>query len=133
MSYVEEAEKCIKELYGTPQSTDGRNGRGWRQKDNKITTSQIRNLLSGISDIYNDIVRLDTEELNEAQKDRIRYLKVQFVYAAGRDDKVKVFVEHSGMLEKLDYALKGKKEFIEMEKYMEALVAYHRFYGGRGE
>jgi CRISPR-associated protein Csm2 len=119
MNYVDAAQKAISELY--------QNG---KNNEAKITTSQIRGLLSGISDIYNDIVQLDTNELTPEIKSKIMYLKVQFVYASGRDEKVRKFIEKTNMIKHIDNALNGKKEFIKMERYMEALVAYHKFYGG---
>ena len=123
MGYVEDAEKVFKDWYST--------------RDKKITTSKIRGLLSGMSDIYNDVVRVEGEELPQDIVDRIQYLKVQFVYEYGRDDKkdgpVRRFIIESKILNKIDQIGTSKKKFIEMERYMEALVAYHRFYGGEDE
>ena len=123
MGYVEDAEKVFKDWYST--------------RDKKITTSRIRGLLSGMSDIYNDVVRVEGEELPQDIVDRIQYLKVQFVYEYGRDDKkdgsVRRFINESKILNKIDQIGTSKKKFIEMERYMEALVAYHRFYGGKDE
>ena len=123
MGYVEDAEKVFKDWYST--------------RDKKITTSKIRGLLSGMSDIYNDVVRVEGEELPQDIVDRIPYLKVQFVYEYGRDDKkdgsVRRFINESKILNKIDQIGTSKKKFIEMERYMEALVAYHRFYGGKDE
>lgn len=123
MGYVEDAEKVFKDWYST--------------RDKKITTSKIRGLLSGMSDIYNDVVRVEGEELPQDIVDRIQYLKVQFVYEYGRDDKkdgsVRRFINESKILNKIDQIGTSKKKFIEMERYMEALVAYHRFYGGEDE
>ena len=123
MGYVEDAEKVVKDWYST--------------RDKKITTSKIRGLLSGMSDIYNDVVRVEGEELPQDIVDRIQYLKVQFVYEYGRDDKkdgsVRRFINESKILNKIDQIGTSKKKFIEMERYMEALVAYHRFYGGKDE
>ena len=123
MGYVEDAEKVFKDWYST--------------RDKKITTSKIRGLLSGMSDIYNDVVRVEGEELPQHIVDRIQYLKVQFVYEYGRDDKkdgsVRRFINESKILNKIDQIGTSKKKFIEMERYMEALVAYHRFYGGKDE
>ena len=123
MGYVEDAEKVFKDWYST--------------RDKKITTSKIRGLLSGMSDIYNDVVRVEGEELPQDNVDRIQYLKVQFVYEYGRDDKkdgpVRRFINESKILNKIDQIGTSKKKFIEMERYMEALVAYHRFYGGKDE
>ena len=123
MGYVEDAEKVFKDWYST--------------RDKKITTSKIRGLLSGMSDIYNDVVRVEGEELPQDIVDRIQYLKVQFVYEYGRDDKkdgsVRRFINESKILNKIDQIGTSKKKFIEMERYMEALVAYLRFYGGKDE
>ena len=123
MGYVEDAEKVFKDWYST--------------RDKKITTSKIRGLLSGMSDIYNDVVRVQGEELPRDIVDRIQYLKVQFVYEYGRDDKkdgpVRRFINESKILNKIDKIGTSKKKFIEMARYMEALVAYHRFYGGKDE
>lgn len=123
MGYVEDAEKVFKDWYST--------------RDKKITTSKIRGLLSGMYDIYNDVVRVEGEELPQDIVDRIQYLKVQFVYEYGRDDKkdgsVRRFINESKILNKIDQIGTSKKKFIEMERYMEALVAYHRFYGGKDE
>lgn len=123
MGYVEDAEKVFRDWYST--------------RDKKITTSKIRGLLSGMSDIYNDVVRVEGEELPQDIVDRIQYLKVQFVYEYGRDDKkdgsVRRFINESKILNKIDQIGTSKKKFIEMERYMEALVAYHRFYGGKDE
>ena len=121
MGYVEDAEKVFKDWYST--------------RDKKITTSKIRGLLSGMSDIYNDVVRVEGEELPQDIVDRIQYLKVQFVYEYGRDDKkdgsVRRFINESKILNKIDQIGTSKKKFIEMERYMEALVAFHKFYGGK--
>ena len=131
MGYVEDAEKVFKDWYLTQEP--------------KITTTKIRGLLSGMSDIYNDVVRVEGEELPQDIVDRIQYLKVQFVYEYGRDKKdkkgskdkkdgpVRRFINESKILNKIDQIGTSKKKFIEMERYMEALVAYHRFYGGKDE
>lgn len=131
MGYVEDAEKVFKDWYLT--------------QEQKITTTKIRGLLSGMSDIYNDVVRVEGEELPQDIVDRIQYLKVQFVYEYGRDKKDKKgskdkkdgpvgrFIKEAKILDKIDQIGTSKKKFIEMERYMEALVAYHRFYGGEDE
>ena len=107
MGYVEDAEKVFKDWYST--------------RDKKITTSKIRGLLSGMSDIYNDVVRVEGEELPQDIVDRIQYLKVQFVYEYGRDDKkdgsVRRFINESKILNKIDQIGTSKKKFIEMELY----------------
>jgi len=119
MDYVQRAEKVIREMD--------------KKAISRVTTTKIRNLLSGISDIYNDVVQLDGDELGDDLRAKIQYLKVQFIYAAGRDAAVKDFIENAHILDDIDGIGNSKKKFIDMERYMEALVAYHRFYGGRDE
>ncbi|MCD8090355.1 MAG: type III-A CRISPR-associated protein Csm2 [Clostridiales bacterium] len=119
MSYVDEAEKVIKELYS--------------DRRNKITTTKIRGLLSGISDIYNDAVQIEGDKLTADIIRRIQYLKVQFIYECGRDRNVEGFIKKSGIISKIDSINGSKERFIDMERYMEALVAYHRYYGGKDE
>lgn len=124
MNYVEKAELVVKELY--------LDANGKMNEKNMITTSKIRKLLAGMSDIYNDVV-MSPEELPEKITDRIQYLKVQFIYECGRDAQVKRFIEKSEIIKHIDKIGKRKSYFIKVEKYMEALVAYHRFYGGKDE
>ncbi len=128
MGYVEKAEKVIKERYFD------QNGRPITS--NMITTSKIRKLLSGMSDIYNDVIRVTGEELPEEIIERIQYLKIQFVYEYGRDKNngpVRGFMDKSEIIRYIDKIGKSKSNFIKVERYMEALVAYHRFYGGKDE
>ena len=52
-------------------------------------------------------------------------------YEAGRDLTVKDFVEEAGLLEQLKDVQSDRKKLLLFCRYMEALVAYHRYYGGR--
>ncbi len=98
---------------------------------NKVTTSQIRNLLALTADIYNDVIISKDEKLNEDVKSRLNYLKVRFVYEAGRKPEVRDFVEKAEILECLDEIRGLKANYLCFSRYMEALVAYHKWYGGR--
>lgn len=122
-NYVDTAEQVIKEL-----ATQ-------RDKNEKLipmlTTSKIRNLLSMTADIYNDVKNSKEEVLTKDVLDRLQYLRVRFVYEAGRDRTVKSFVDKTKILEYLGQIGTDKEQFILFSRYMEALVAYHRFYGGR--
>ena len=93
-----------------------------------VSTSKIRNLLSMISDIYNELLNRPEEKLDERTRERIAYLSVRFVYEAGREDTVKHFVETANILGYLQ-AINGKRsEFILFSRYMEALVAYFKYF-----
>lgn len=103
--------------------------------DNIVTSTQLRNLLSMISNIYNDILDADStiedeknDSLIEEITSRINYLKVKFIYEAGRDEKVKYFIERANILNHLKDINKSKKNFILFSRYMEALVAYRKYY-----
>ena len=96
-----------------------------------ITTSQIRNLLAMSADIYNEVLTKE-EKLSSEINARIDYLRVRCVYAAGRDPKqVKRFIETANILEALKEVNGSRKKFIIFNHYMEALVAFHKYYGGK--
>ncbi len=115
-NYVGEAEKVIRNLL------DKNRGR-------ILTTSKIRNILSMISDIYNDVRYLPGEELNAEILGRIQYLKLHVVYEAGRERTVKDFIEEADLLSVIDSIGKSKEKFLLFCHYMEALVAYRKYLG----
>ena len=98
------------------------------KKNDKLTISKIRNLLSLTSAMYDE---LQTKEFDDLL-DRKNYLIVQLAYQSGRENAVKVFVEEA----KLILALKEcdtKEKLIRYCRYMEALVAYFKYYGGKDQ
>lgn len=121
-TYVSKAENAIKEL---TKKTDKRGNQ------DMVTTTQIRNLLAMTADIYNEVCISMEEKLSEDIRGRINYLKVRFLYEAGRQRQVKYFVETAKIIECIDEIKGTKKNFILFNKYMEALIAYHKFYGGK--
>jgi CRISPR-associated protein Csm2 len=107
-----------------------KNGDGYKLM---LTTSKIRNLLSMITDIYNTVsMRLD-EKLDNDILGRIQYLKMRFAYEAGRDNTqaVRKFVEKAEIFKHIDEIQTSRSQLLIFCRYMEALVAYHKFYGGR--
>ena len=122
-NYVDKAERAISLL----------------EKDNKgnylLTTSQIRNLLSLCSSLYD---RIKERKFDELIND-VSYLRVQFVYQSGRNSvrvnrqtffPVKDLVEKGQILEALK-EIKDRETLQRFCRYMEALVAYFKFYGGK--
>jgi CRISPR-associated protein Csm2 len=120
--YVDRAEEVIKSI-SIPQ------GNGKRKIN--LTTSKIRNILAMVTEIYNDVIHEKGEKLSDEMIERIQYLRLRIVYEAGRDKDVKEFVDKSGILNDVKKIGNSKKKFLDFCKYVEALVAYHRFYGGR--
>lgn len=129
-NYVDEAERVIKTLRGR-RVIDKRTQRS--KPIAQITTSKIRGLLSMTADIYNDVSNCKDEQLPSAINDRIEYLRIRFVYESGREPSVKYFVEEANLLD-IHKGINGKKSnYILFSRYMEALVAFHKFYDGKDE
>lgn len=116
--YVKQAENVMNQLRNANGKFD-------------LTTSKIRKILAMVSDIYND-VRFEPDPFRTEMKERLLYLKLHIVYEAGREPRaVKPFVEKAQILELLDQIGNSREKLILFCHYMEALVAYHRFLGGR--
>lgn len=97
-----------------------------------LTVSQIRNLLAMSADILNEVLEYPEENLSEELLDRVNYLTVRFYYEAGRDEKVKSFIETAKLLPFLK-GIKTRKQYIQYYQYMEALVAFHKYHGGKDQ
>lgn len=121
-TYVDVAEDVIKKMIKQDRSGNDVIG---------VTTSKIRNILSMFSELYNDVMHETSEELGKDIVERVQYLRLRIVYEAGRDKNVKEFVMKSNLLNILKSVKRSKKSFLLVCKYMEALVAYHKFYGGK--
>ena len=100
---------------------------------NVVTTSKIRNLLAMTADIYNDTVVLTEDELSEDIVGRINYLKVRMIYESGREPKVEELVTEAQLLERLEKIGKSRKEYLLFSRYMEALVAFRKYLGGKDD
>ena len=121
-NYVDKAEKAILQL---------------RKKNDEffLTTSQIRNILSLTSSISDKSNVRNFEELNSD----LSYLRVRLVYQSRRNEirfrgekiyPVEDLLLQSDLLE----ALKEVKDKVSLQRfcrYMAALVAYFKFYGGK--
>lgn len=122
-NYVDTAEKVILNLKN--------------QKDKKgrtiplVTTSKLRNLLAMAGDIYNEIMTSEDKTLDKNICSRIEYLRVRFLYEAGRDDPVKNLVNESDVIQLLKNINGDRNNYILFHRYMEALVAFHKYYGGK--
>lgn len=95
-----------------------------------LTTSKIRGLLSMTASIYTDVQRDRSKTLSEELQSRVQYLRMRVAYEAGRDPVVKKFVIKAELLEQLSSIRADKERLLLFCRYMEALVAYHRYHGG---
>ena len=121
---LEKVENTIKEL------KTKKNQRG--KPIGLLTVSQIRNLLAMSADILNEVLEFPEENLSEELLERVSYLTVRFYYEAGRDEKVKSFIETAKLLPFLK-GIKTRKQYIQYYQYMEALVAFHKYHGGKDQ
>lgn len=117
-NYVDKAQKVIEILA--------------KNINEMVTTSKLRKLLSMTSDIYNDVLLCRNDKLDSSIVERINYLRIRFLYEAGRNRRdVGKFVEKAEILNCLAEIQGSKKRFILFNRYMEALIAYHKYYGGK--
>jgi CRISPR-associated protein Csm2 len=120
-NYVNKAEEVIGII-----KTEGIRG---DRVDSRIvlSTSQIRNLLSMTADMYSQAQNDPNPDLSEDLKKKVQYLRVAIVYAAGREEAVKKFVEKTKLLDVVK-EIKSRDDLILFCRYMEALVAFRKFH-----
>ncbi len=128
---VSKAEKIIKDL---PENIKKENEQN-KIRIKLITTSQIRKFLSSVNILKNKIDsykvnNLGTKILSDDLAMEIKFLRVNILYQA-RDKSVDFFVKQTNLLSYIDKIGKDIDKFDEFYKYMEALVAFHKYYGGR--
>ena len=125
-NYVDEAERIMRALISSGTT---------------VTTSKIRNLLSLVTDIYNDESIRTEDKLKPDSVVKLNLMRVRVAYEYGRDngesvgkDKVypmKDFISQAHLLEYLKGISTDRADLIRFAHYMEALVAFHRYLGGK--
>lgn len=102
-----------------------------RSQARTISTSKLRSWMSICSDIYNTERRRTEAELAPESGMKLTNLRVRIVYDVGRDDSLRGFVETSKLLNYLKGIGNSREEMMKCARYMEALVAYHKYFGGK--
>jgi len=116
-NYVDTAERVIRDLNAT---------------GNRLSNSKLRNLLSMVSDVNNELVRASGEEISPGLMNKIRHFRVRLVFEIGRGDDVREFARQADLLRILREDIGNSRAvFLRFADYMEAMVAYHRYHGGR--
>lgn len=98
-----------------------------------IATNQIRNFFAHINTIRNDFrnMQLNNTSFNQLDSSLI-LVKPKLAYAKGRNSSVEPFQKL--MFETIDKVVISKnkeKAFANFFAFVEAIVAYHKYYGGR--
>ena len=125
-NYVDEAERIMRVLISSGTT---------------VTTSKIRNLLSLVTDIYNDESIRTEDKLKPDSVVKLNLMRVRVAYEYGRHngesvgkDKVypmKEFITQAHLREYLKGISTDRADLIRFAHYMEALVAFHRYLGGK--
>ena len=102
----------------------------------KLKTNQIRKFLSAVTMLTNKVNRYKMQHPNDKELPaelaaQVQYLRVKMAYQAGRDKDVKKFVEKAGLDARICDIKNSIAKYEEFARYMEALVAYHKYYGGK--
>ena len=86
-----------------------------------------------VADIYNDVNVNKDEKLSNEIMGRIAYMKLRFYYEAGRENSVKSLFVTAKVLEIIDEIGDSRSNYILFSRYMEALVAFRKYYGGKDD
>ena len=103
-------------------------------KDQKcITTSKLRGLMTFTSSIYNNELRRTDARMSPESLSQVNQMRIRAAYEYGRDNATKDFIEKAHLMQHLKWLAENhaqsRTEALDFARYMEALVAYHRFYG----
>lgn len=133
-NYVDEAERIMRALISSGTT---------------VTTSKIRNLLSLVTDIYNDESIRTEDKLKPDSVVKLNLMRVRVAYEYGRDTgesksrnkeegsgketvyPMREFITQAHLLEYLKGISTDRADLIRFAHYMEALVAFHRYLGGK--
>lgn len=97
-------------------------------KNNQITKTKLRNLMTLAINILNvEQLRTASELLPESIA-AIQMMRIRVVYEAGRERMVDSFVREAKLIEYIKSIGSSREKLVNFAHYMEALVAYHRFY-----
>ncbi|AIS52888.1 CRISPR subtype III-A-associated RAMP protein Csm2 [Thermoanaerobacter kivui] len=89
-------------------------------KESNVTVTQLRK-------VFTEVKRLSPEDEN--YKYKLKLLKAKMAYTSGRFPKLKDFQDIVD--EALPIAEQNEKTLERFKDFFEAVVAYHKFFGGR--
>lgn len=107
-----------------------------------VTTSQIRKFLTAVNTVTEKVNAYKLEKTDDYDtlpvelQAQIKYLKVKLAYQIGRNrskwgNPVEDFEKEAGLMSLIDGIKSSTKEYEKFAHYIEALVAFHKFYGGK--
>lgn len=102
-----------------------------------LTTNQIRKFLAGVNGVHNRIMayqaegKITNDILPQDIIDDIQYVKVKLIYQSGRERAVKDFIQIGDIEARIDEIGNSKQKFKEFNRFIEGIVAYHKYQGGK--
>lgn len=111
-----------------------------------LKTNQIRKILTAVNILANKVAIYKAENpgtkyLSEELVAEVQYLQVKLVYQVGREKKdtkqqfqpgpVEDFISNAKLINAVRSIDNSIVKFENFNRYMEALIAYHKFYGGK--
>lgn len=120
--YVDEAQRVMEKLS--------------QNKNKMVTKAQIRKFLTAVNAVTGEVeqYRLSQKgaKLPEDLRMQVKFLKVKLAYQIGRmGTPVKDFNDQAKLMEWIDGIGDSIEEYQKFARYVEALVAFHKFYGGK--
>lgn len=123
MSYVDAAEAAIKKL---KEAGGGKI---------TVTTSQLRKILFAVNSAKNkvELAMRTSEDVNIMPKNIANQVAMIRAYIAyqSRYKEVKEFEQTTQLINKVKEIGQSYSKFLEFYKYVEALVSFHKYYGGQ--
>lgn len=125
--YVDQAERVMRELHDKEVKNT---------KYKMVTKAQIRKFLTAVNAVTGEVeqYRLSQKEtkLSENLRMQVKFLKVKLAYQIGRmGTPVKDFNEEAKLMDWIDGIGDSVEKYQKFASYVEALVAFHKFYGGK--
>ncbi len=106
-------------------------------KPSMVTTSQLRRFLTAVNTVTGKVEQYQNEtgeqgKLSADLAAQVKFLKVKLAYQVGRQGKiVSDFAKEADLMAAIDSIGSDAKKYEEFARYVEALVAFHKFYGGK--
>lgn len=94
----------------------------------KLTPTKMRSLYALCTGLYNEVRRCPEETISKELVGQVQYLKMRIAYECGRDAEVKQFEKVCHLQENINDIGNKRANVLLFCRYMESLVAYHKYY-----
>ncbi len=125
--YVDQAERVMRELHDKEVKNT---------KYKMVTKAQIRKFLTAVNAVTGEVEQYrllqQGTKLPEDLRMQVKFLKVKLAYQIGRmGTPVKDFNDKAELMDWIDGIGDSVEKYQKFASYVEALVAFHKFYGGK--